>query len=166
MLLPVISVLAVGSASGTKLIIDTDIGGGGCNDVDDVVAVCIAWVSANHPAASELVRRSPGQTHPFRNALADNGEAELIAVVQNTAPLQCAGAISVLNNFCKNNDHVSRCLGSVSVFSYIRMFLTVALFPHRRSQRRPNRGLQHIYCRCGSRSATATSIRFLHCRQL
>ena len=58
-----------------KLIIDTDIGGGGCNDVDDVVALCIA------------------------NALVDTGEAELLAVVQNTAPFQCAGAISVLNTF-------------------------------------------------------------------
>lgn len=28
-----------------KLIIDTDIGGGGCNDVDDVVAISIANVS-------------------------------------------------------------------------------------------------------------------------
>lgn len=63
------------SPSPVKLIIDTDIGGGGCNDVDDVVAVCIA------------------------NALTDNGEAELLAVVQNTAPLKCAGAISVLNHF-------------------------------------------------------------------
>eukprot|EP01052_Picozoa_sp_SAG31_P033861 SAG31_NODE_3882_length_3789_cov_1.497561_2_plen_516_part_00 len=42
---------------------------------DDVVAVCAA------------------------NALADNGEAELLAIVGNTAPLQCAGAISVLNHF-------------------------------------------------------------------
>ena len=58
-----------------KLIIDTDIGGGGCNDVDDVIAVSIA------------------------NALADNGEAELLAVVQNTAPVECAGAISVLNTY-------------------------------------------------------------------
>ena len=45
-----------------KLIIDTDIGGGGCNDVDDVVAVAVG------------------------HALADNGEAELLAVVLNTAP--------------------------------------------------------------------------------
>ena len=43
-----------------KLIIDTDIGGGGCKDVDDVAAICIA------------------------NALVDNGEAELLAVVHNT----------------------------------------------------------------------------------
>ena len=28
----------------TKLIIDTDIGGGGCKDLDDVCAVCIANV--------------------------------------------------------------------------------------------------------------------------
>jgi hypothetical protein len=57
-----------------KLIIDTDIGGGGCHDVDDVGAICIA------------------------NALADNGEAELLAVVQNTQPPACAGTISVLNS--------------------------------------------------------------------
>ena len=68
-------IAAFAAAAPTKLIIDTDIGGGGCNDVDDVVAVCIA------------------------HALMDNGEADLIAVVQNTAPLTCAGAISVLNHF-------------------------------------------------------------------
>jgi inosine-uridine nucleoside N-ribohydrolase len=68
------SAVAVAHAP-VKLIIDTDIGGGGCNDVDDVVAVCIA------------------------NALTDLGEAELLAVVQNTAPVKCAGAISVLNHF-------------------------------------------------------------------
>lgn len=71
---------AAAAATATKLIIDTDIGGGGCNDVDDVVALCIA------------------------NALDDLGEAELIAVVQNTAPLQCAGAISVLNHFYGRDD--------------------------------------------------------------
>ena len=63
-----------------KLIIDTDIGGGGCNDVDDVVAVSIA------------------------HALADNGEAELLAVVQNSAPVRCAGAISVLNHYYGRDD--------------------------------------------------------------
>ena len=68
----VASSLAVASL---RLIIDTDIGGGGCNDVDDVVAVSIA------------------------HALADRGEVELLAVVQNTAPLECAGVISVLNHF-------------------------------------------------------------------
>jgi hypothetical protein len=31
--------------------------------------------------------------------MADNGEAELLAIVQNTAPVQCAGAISVLNHY-------------------------------------------------------------------
>ena len=80
MLTPVLAALLLAAAPALvppaiKLIIDTDIGGGGCNDVDDVVAVCIG------------------------NALTDNGEAELIAVVQNTAPLECAGAISVLNHF-------------------------------------------------------------------
>ena len=63
-----------------KLIVDTDIGGGGCNDVDDVLAVCVA------------------------HALEQRGEAELLAIVQNTAPLQCAGAISVLNHFYGNDD--------------------------------------------------------------
>ena len=63
-----------------KLIIDTDIGGGGCNDVDDVVAVCIG------------------------HALEQRGEAKLLAIVQNTAPLQCAGAISVLNHFYGNDN--------------------------------------------------------------
>ena len=43
--------------------------------MDDVGAICIA------------------------NALADNGEAELLAVVQNTQPPQCAGTISVLNHY-------------------------------------------------------------------
>lgn len=57
------------------LIIDTDIGGGGCNDVDDVIAVAVG------------------------HALADNGEAKLLAVVLNTAPINCAGAISVLNHY-------------------------------------------------------------------
>ena len=33
------------------------------------------------------------------NALADNGEAELLAVVQDTAPVRCAGAISVVNHY-------------------------------------------------------------------
>ncbi|KAL1519686.1 hypothetical protein AB1Y20_023196 [Prymnesium parvum] len=57
------------------LIIDTDIGGGGCRDVDDVGAICVA------------------------NALADNGEAELLAIVQNTRPSEGAGVISVLNHW-------------------------------------------------------------------
>ena len=62
------------------LIIDTDIGGGGCQDVDDVAAISIA------------------------NALADNGEAELIAVLQNTSPKLCAGVISVLNTWYGRED--------------------------------------------------------------
>lgn len=38
------------------------------------------------------------------NALADNGEAELLAIVQNTAPIECAGAISVLNHYYGRDD--------------------------------------------------------------
>ena len=78
LLLPVVAaalIRHVAAARALNLIIDTDIGGGGCQDVDDVVAVCVA------------------------NALDDKGEADLIAVVQNTAPVECAGAISVLNHF-------------------------------------------------------------------
>ena len=76
MMLQLLSTLtAVMAASPVKLIIDTDIGGGGCRDVDDVAAVCIA------------------------NALVDNGEAELLAVVHNTYPAACPGAISVLNHW-------------------------------------------------------------------
>jgi len=57
------------------LIIDTDIGGGGCMDVDDVAAVCMA------------------------HALEDNGEAKLLAMVQDTNPKGGAGVLSVLNHF-------------------------------------------------------------------
>lgn len=68
------------AAAPVKLIIDTDIGGGGCNDVDDVVALCIG------------------------HALEQRGEAQLLAIVQNTAALQSAGVISVLNHFYGNDD--------------------------------------------------------------
>ena len=68
------------SADPVRLIIDTDIGGGGCRDVDDVAAICIA------------------------NALVDNGEAELLAVVHNTYPPACPGAISVLNHWYGHDD--------------------------------------------------------------
>jgi hypothetical protein len=64
-----------------KLIIDTDIGGGGCNDVDDVVAVCMS--------------------HALQE---QRGEAEILAVVQNTTPLKCAGAISILNRWYGRGD--------------------------------------------------------------
>ena len=40
--------MLVFAADPVKLIIDTDIGGGGCNDVDDVVAISIANVSMSH----------------------------------------------------------------------------------------------------------------------
>ena len=79
-MLSALTLLAAAASSTVKLIIDTDIGGGGCNDVDDVVALCIS------------------------HALMDNGEAELIAIVQDTAPVKCAGAISVLNHFYGRDD--------------------------------------------------------------
>lgn len=44
-------------------------------DVDDVVAICMV------------------------NALADNGEADVLAIVQNTSPEKCAGVVSVLNHY-------------------------------------------------------------------
>jgi len=58
-----------------RLIIDTDFGGGGCRDVDDVVALAIA------------------------HALMTRGEAELLAVMLNTAPARCSGAIDVINRY-------------------------------------------------------------------
>jgi hypothetical protein len=70
-------VVCVGTrgAAPVKLIIDTDMGGGACMDVDDVAALCVA------------------------HALTDNGEAELLAVVQNSQPPACTGVISVLNHW-------------------------------------------------------------------
>ena len=65
------------SAAPVKLIIDTDMSG----DVDDVAALCIA------------------------HALADAGEAELLAVVHNTGLIEGAGAISVINHYF-GRDHV------------------------------------------------------------
>ena len=58
-----------------RLIIDTDIGAGGCMDVDDVAAICMA------------------------HALADAGEVDILAIVQNTAPVQGSGVISALNYY-------------------------------------------------------------------
>jgi hypothetical protein len=63
------------SAAPVKLIVDTDMGGGGCRDVDDVAALCLA------------------------NALHRSREAELLAVVQDTKPAAVAGVISVLNHY-------------------------------------------------------------------
>ena len=56
-------------------------GGGACRDVDDVVALCTL------------------------HALQDNGEVELLAVVQDTAPPPCAGVISVINHYY-GRDHI------------------------------------------------------------
>ena len=71
-------VTVTSSSTPVPLIVDTDIGGGGCQDVDDVAALCMA------------------------HALADNGEADLLAVLQNTSPQPCAGVIGVINT-CESN---------------------------------------------------------------
>ena len=67
--------VGVASAKPVPLIVDTDMGGGGCNDVDDVVALSMT------------------------NALVDTGEVDLLGVVLNTAPVHCAGVISVINHY-------------------------------------------------------------------
>ena len=67
-------------SSDEVLIIDTDIGGGGCNDVDDVGAIC---------AALEMERL---------------GEIKIAAIVQNSGPPACTGAISVLTHFYDRDD--------------------------------------------------------------
>merc|ERR1712000_770280 len=74
--LAVASLFAVAEGAAVKLIIDTDASG----DCDDVGAICIA------------------------NALADNGEAELLAVMHNTGIEHGAGAISVLNTYYGRGD--------------------------------------------------------------
>eukprot|EP00312_Isochrysidales_sp_CCMP1244_P001800 CAMPEP_0196687984 /NCGR_PEP_ID=MMETSP1090-20130531/15735_1 /TAXON_ID=37098 /ORGANISM="Isochrysis sp, Strain CCMP1244" /LENGTH=457 /DNA_ID=CAMNT_0042026833 /DNA_START=42 /DNA_END=1415 /DNA_ORIENTATION=+ len=75
-------------ATPVKLIVDTDMGGGACQDVDDVGALCLA------------------------HALADRGEAELLAVMQNTAPPAVAGVISVINNYYGRNVPIGAYRGS------------------------------------------------------
>ena len=67
-------------SSDEVLIIDTDIGGGGCNDVDDVGALC---------AALEMERL---------------GEIKIAAIVQNSGPPACTGAISVLTHYYGRDD--------------------------------------------------------------
>ena len=57
MVMTIAALLAAAAYAPVRLVVDTDMGGGGCRDVDDVAAVCLA------------------------NALADSGEAELLAVV-------------------------------------------------------------------------------------
>ena len=73
-------VAAASVASPVRLILDTDMGGGACRDVDDVVALCTL------------------------HALMDNGEVELLAVVQDTAPPPVAGVISVINHWYGRDD--------------------------------------------------------------
>lgn len=62
------------------LIVDTDIGGGGCNDVDDVGAICVAL---------ELERL---------------GETRIAAIVQNSQPPACTGVISVLTHYYNRDE--------------------------------------------------------------
>ena len=74
MLLSLVSPFGIGATPlpPVPLIIDTDMGGGGCRDVDDVAAVCMAA------------------------ALARRGEAKLLAVMHNTKPAVIAGVTSSL----------------------------------------------------------------------
>ena len=62
-------------AEPVPLIIDTDIGAGGCMDVDDVAAICMA------------------------HALQDAGEANILAIVQNSRPSGGVGVISALSTY-------------------------------------------------------------------
>ena len=79
-----------------KLIIDTDIGGGGCNDVDDVVVSHFRRFTSTHlNTRHNLFSGLRFKAVCMANALMDNGEAEILGIIQNTAPLECAGAISV-----------------------------------------------------------------------
>lgn len=79
-LLSLVVVLATAHGDPQKLIIDTDIGGGGCKDVDDVAALSVG------------------------HALMDNSEAELLAVVVNTSPDKCPGVVSVMNHLYGRDD--------------------------------------------------------------
>ena len=63
------------AASPVKLILDTDMGGGPCKDVDDVGTLCML------------------------NALQDRGEVELQAIMLDTRSSAGAGAISVLQHW-------------------------------------------------------------------
>ena len=67
-------------AGPVRLILDTDMGGGPCQDVDDVGTLCML------------------------NALQQNGEVELLAIMLDTLPPDCAGAISVIQHFYGRDD--------------------------------------------------------------
>ena len=138
-----VSVLARAAAP-VKLILDTDMGGGACRDVDDVVALCtlhammvngLADTCAPGPPTCTYGLRVPAvcvlhipeaqgclprcATHctcavcvptsallcvPGTVAPQDNGEVELLAVLQDTLPPPCAGAISVINHWYGRDD--------------------------------------------------------------
>lgn len=75
-MLPVMTLLGAVAVTPTRIIIDTDMS----TDVDDVAALCM--------------------TH----ALADRGEASILAVVHNTGLLEGVGAISVINHYYGRDD--------------------------------------------------------------
>ena len=66
--------LAMSSTKPVKVILDTDMGGGGCQDCDDVGTLCAA------------------------NAMADAGEIERLGIVLNTLPKASAATIGVLQH--------------------------------------------------------------------
>ena len=76
----IVSLLGVASPAAVPLILDTDMGGGGCRDVDDVAALCML------------------------HALVDNGEVDLLAVVVDTSPPSVPGAVSILNHYYGHDD--------------------------------------------------------------
>ena len=76
----IVSLLGVASPAAVPLILDTDMGGGGCRDVDDVAALCML------------------------HALVDNGEVDLLAVVVDTSPPSVPGAVSIINHYYGHDD--------------------------------------------------------------
>ena len=73
--LALLALMAAPVISKVKLIIDTDMGGGDCPDVDDVGTLCMA------------------------NAMVDAGEVELLAIMLDTMPDAAAGTVSVLQHY-------------------------------------------------------------------
>ena len=63
-----------------KVILDTDMGGGGCQDADDVGTLALA------------------------NAMVDNGEVELLAILLNTLSTYSARVIGILQSFYGKED--------------------------------------------------------------
>ena len=88
------------SGSPVKVIFDTDMGGGGCQDVDDVGTLFVL------------------------NALVDNGEAELLAIMVNTSPDKVVGAVSVIQHYYGRDDvpiGAYKGTGNGGVSSYVKL---------------------------------------------